>query len=100
MTLKKLVICEKPSVAKIITNELNCKIKKSDDINYYENEQYIVSNCLGHLLCLANPEAYSDDYKQWKNLPIYFRRISVCSNWLKNEKATKTTIIFSQDDKR
>lgn len=87
--MKKLVICEKPSVAKIIANELNCKIKKSDDINYYENEQYIVSNCLGHLLCLANPEAYSDDYKQWKNLPIFPEEYQYVPIGQKNERQQK-----------
>ena len=66
-----LVIAEKPSVAKSIADVLNVTEKKS---GYFQNDNYIVSWCIGHLLSLATPEYYGQQYadKSWKfdTLPI------------------------------
>ena len=45
--MKTLIIAEKPSVAADLARVLG-KIPKKDD--YYENEQYVVSSALGHLV--------------------------------------------------
>jgi len=76
----KLVIAEKPSVAKAYADALGAKIKKD---GYYESNQsnpngnsdgnlYIVSWCIGHLLGLAEPQAYDERYAKWRkeDLPI------------------------------
>ena len=66
---KILVLAEKPSVGRDIARVLNCKNEKN---GYIEGSKYIVSWALGHLVTLADPESYSDKYKNWKleELPI------------------------------
>ncbi len=65
----KLVIAEKPSVAMALASVLGAK-KKQD--GYLEGNGYMVSWCFGHLLELAEPEAYGERYAQWRyeDLPI------------------------------
>ena len=66
---KTLVIAEKPSVGRDIARVLKC----TKNINgALEGTQYIVTWGLGHLVSLADPEQYSDQYKEWKmeSLPI------------------------------
>lgn len=65
----KLVIAEKPSVAKTYADVLGAKSKRE---GYYEGNGYIVSWCIGHLLGLAEPSIYDEKYKKWRkeDLPI------------------------------
>ena len=49
---KTLVIAEKPSVALDIARALG-KFEKQGD--YFENEQYVVSSAIGHLVELCLP---------------------------------------------
>ena len=65
----KLVIAEKPSVAISIANVIGAKNKKD---GYYEGNGYKVSWCVGHLIQMANPDAYDEKYAKWKidDLPI------------------------------
>lgn len=66
---KSVVLAEKPSVARDIARVLNCH-KKGD--GYLENDTYIVTWALGHLVTLADPESYDSKYKTWKleDLPM------------------------------
>ena len=64
---KQLVIAEKPSVAQSIAKVLSVNNKKD---GYIENDNYIISWCVGHLVELAPPESYGEEYKNWDNLPI------------------------------
>ncbi len=70
--MHKLVICEKPMIAKAIAEALggNC-INKN---NCYEIMDYKIIWAFGHLLTLKDPEDYDDKYKSWNinDLPIYF----------------------------
>ena len=65
----KLVIAEKPSVAKSIAQVLGAKEKNN---GYIKGNGYIVSWCIGHLVGLANPDLYNEKYKKWNidDLPI------------------------------
>lgn len=65
----QLVIAEKPSVAQTIAKVLGATSRKD---GYVEGNGYIVSWCVGHLVGLANPETYGDQYKTWNfdTLPI------------------------------
>lgn len=65
----KLVIAEKPSVAKEIANVIGANSRKT---GYYEGNGYIVSNAVGHLLQLAEAHIYNEQYKKWtlEDLPI------------------------------
>ncbi|MFD1848670.1 DNA topoisomerase III [Oceanobacillus bengalensis] len=60
---KTVVLAEKPSVGRDIARVLNCNKKGN---GYLEGGKYIVTWALGHLVTLADPEAYDDKYKQWR----------------------------------
>ena len=64
-----MVLTEKPSVAKDIARVLGCKRSGNGCI---VGEKYIVTWALGHLVTLADPEAYDDKYKNWRmeDLPM------------------------------
>ena len=66
---KSLIIAEKPSVAADIARVLGNFTKHTD---YFENDQYIVSSAVGHLLELAIPEEYEVKRGKWSfaNLPV------------------------------
>ena len=60
--MKHLVIAEKPSVGRDIARVLHCKKKTN---TYIEGTDYIVTWALGHLVTLADPEQYDEQYKIW-----------------------------------
>ena len=64
-----LVIAEKPSVAISIAKIIGATKKKD---GYYEGNGYKVSWCVGHLIQMANPDAYDEKYAKWNisDLPI------------------------------
>ena len=64
-----LVIAEKPSVAISIAKVIGATKKKD---GYYEGNGYKVSWCVGHLIQMANPDAYDEKYAKWNisDLPI------------------------------
>ncbi len=64
-----LVITEKPSVAQNIAKVLGA-YKRHD--GYLSGNGWVVSWCVGHLVELAEPEAYDSTYKKWakEDLPI------------------------------
>ncbi len=65
----RLVIAEKPSVARDIAAVLGANQKRN---GYLEGNGYQVTWCIGHLVQLANPEEYGEEYRRWKldTLPI------------------------------
>ena len=74
--VKSLVIAEKPSVARDIANVLKC-LKKGN--GFLEGDKYIVTWALGHLVTLADPEAYDVKYKTWnlEDLPMLPERMKL-----------------------
>lgn len=66
---KTLVLAEKPSVGRELARVLKCG-RKSDGCLI--GDKYIVTWALGHLVTLADPEAYGDEYKTWslETLPM------------------------------
>ncbi len=66
---KTLIIAEKPSVAADIARVLGGFTKHTD---YFENDQYVLSSAIGHLLELAVPEQYEVKRGKWSfaNLPV------------------------------
>jgi DNA topoisomerase III len=72
MNLKKpktLILTEKPSVARDFAKALGVKSKKE---GYLENEHYIITWAVGHLVELFEPQDYDAKWKKWRleNLPI------------------------------
>ncbi len=70
---KTLVIAEKPSVAQDIVRALTAssgKFEKHDE--YFENEQYVVSSAVGHLVEIQAPEAFDVKRGKWSfaHLPV------------------------------
>ena len=65
----RLVIAEKPSVAKAIAPVVGAKGRKD---GYFEGNGYIVSWCYGHLVGLYLPNEYSDD---WSYKTVTFEMI-------------------------
>lgn len=68
--MSKLVLAEKPSVAQALSKVLGAT-RRGD--GYLEGNGYVVSWCVGHLVELAPPEAYGEQYKKWsrEELPIF-----------------------------
>ncbi|NJD04719.1 MAG: DNA topoisomerase III [Ruminiclostridium sp.] len=66
---KILVLAEKPSVGRDLAKVLNCSQNGNGCIM---GSKYIVTWALGHLVTLADPEAYGERYKTWSldNLPM------------------------------
>ncbi|MBO8128921.1 MAG: DNA topoisomerase III [Peptococcaceae bacterium] len=60
--MRTLIVCEKPSVARDISKVLGRFQSRN---GYLENDRYIVSWALGHLLELAEPEYYDPAFKKW-----------------------------------
>ena len=65
----KLVITEKPSVAKSIASALGVTSRAD---GYFEGGGWLISWCIGHLVGLADAAAYDARYKKWRyeDLPI------------------------------
>lgn len=66
--MKSLVIAEKPSVAKDIAKVLRAPAKG----DAFENDAYVISSAVGHLVSLCDPDDYDEKLKRWsrKTLPI------------------------------
>ena len=65
----KLVIAEKPSVAKSIASALGAASRAD---GFYEGNGLIVSWCVGHLVSPMDAASYDERYKKWRydDLPI------------------------------
>lgn len=65
----RLVIAEKPSVAKSIAEVLGADSRQD---GYFEGNNYLVSWCVGHLIELSQPESYGEQWKKWtyESLPV------------------------------
>lgn len=61
--MKKVIIAEKPSVAKNIADAY--KIKKRND-GYFEGEEYLITWAFGHLLQLYDAKDYDETMKSWR----------------------------------
>ena len=66
--MKQLVLAEKPSVGKELARVLGCTNRGK----YLENDEYVVTWALGHLVTLCPPDYYGAEYRHWtlRNLPI------------------------------
>ena len=65
----KLIIAEKPSVAKSIASALGAKSRAD---GFYEGNGLIVSWCVGHLVSPLDAAGYDESFKKWRydDLPI------------------------------
>lgn len=61
--MKKVIIAEKPSVARNIADAFNIKKRKD---GYFEGEQYLITWAFGHLLQLFDAKDYDENMKGWR----------------------------------
>lgn len=91
---KRLVLAEKPSVARDIARVLKCDKKGN---GYLEGKDYVVTWALGHLVTLADPESYDVKYKTWnlEDLPMLPEnlKLSVIKQSGKQYNAVKSQLI-------
>lgn len=73
------VVCEKPSVAMDVAKFLGAT-KRGD--GFFEGNGYRVTWCVGHLVGLANPDVYGEEYKKWNlaSLPIFPDKFKLALN--------------------
>ena len=62
--MKKLFIAEKPSVAQQFAQALKMTGLRRGD-GFLENDDYVVTWCVGHLVQLSYPDAYDEGLKRW-----------------------------------
>ena len=69
MTKHKLVITEKPSVARSIAAVIGATDRQD---GYLQGNGYLVSWCIGHLVSFADAALYDERFKKWRyeDLPI------------------------------
>ena len=60
---KSLIITEKPSVAQEFARILGVSGRND---GYIENDKYVITWCVGHLVEMVYPEAYDEKYKRWR----------------------------------
>ena len=67
--MSRLVIAEKPSVARELASVLGADTKKN---GYFVGGGYMVSWCVGHLVGMVEASFYDEKYKSWRkaDLPI------------------------------
>ena len=84
--MKKVIIAEKPSVAKNIADAL--KIKKRKD-GYFEGDEYLITWAFGHLLQLFDAKDYDENMIGWKMekfpfIPNNFKYKIKCDSYNRN----------------
>ena len=62
--MKKLLITEKPSVAMEFAKVL--KVGTNRKNGYIENEEWVITWCVGHLVTMSYPEKYDEKLKVWR----------------------------------
>lgn len=68
--MKKLFIAEKPSVAQQFAEALGVTAKRND--GFIEDNNYVVTWCVGHLVTMEYPDAYDASLKRWSLATIPF----------------------------
>ena len=63
ISMKDLFIAEKPSVAQQFADALGVTAKRRN--GYIEDDQHVITWCVGHLVTMSYPEKYDEKYKRW-----------------------------------
>jgi DNA topoisomerase-3 len=85
---KTLVIAEKPSVARDLASALPGSFKQAKDKTNLVGDDYVITWAVGHLVGLAEPDAYDPKLKKWRfaDLPIIPDEFKLVPN---DERAAK-----------
>lgn len=68
--MKKLIICEKPSLAKNVIDAISKRESFKRKDGYAESKSYIVSWCFGHLLELKDINDYEGKKLKWSEIKL------------------------------
>ncbi|MCR4629513.1 MAG: type IA DNA topoisomerase, partial [Clostridium sp.] len=67
---KSLFIAEKPSVAQQFAQVLQVSGRAGN--GYLENDRFVVTWCVGHLVTMSYPEVYDEKYRRWSLATLPF----------------------------
>src|SRR3954468_17220687 len=97
---KTLVIAEKPSVARDLAAALPGSFTQSKDKTHLVGEEYVISWAVGHLVGLAEPDAYDPKLKKWRfaDLPIIPDQFKLVPNDERAAKQLKAIHRLMKDD--
>lgn len=96
---RTLIIAEKPSVGRDIARVLPGPFKKGE--GFLEGPEHTITWAVGHLVQLAEPEEYGDNFKKWRmgDLPIVPSKFKLV---VRDERSKKqmavVTRLLKQDD--
>ena len=87
--MKTLVVAEKPSVARDLSDALPGTFQNED--THYEGDEYVVTFAVGHLVQLVDPEVYDEKLKKWRmaDLPIVPEEFKLAPRDAKAKKQLK-----------
>jgi DNA topoisomerase-3 len=90
---RTLVIAEKPSVGQDLARALPGPFKKGE--GFLEGPEHVITWAVGHLVQLAEPEAYDPKYKSWRmaDLPIVPERFKLV---VRDERSRKQMSVVSK----
>ncbi|MFL5948984.1 MAG: toprim domain-containing protein, partial [Gaiellaceae bacterium] len=91
--MKTLIIAEKPSVARDLTDALPGNFENHE--SYYESEDTVITFAVGHLVELTDPEDYDERFKKWRmaDLPIVPSRFKLV---VRDERSQKQMSVVRQ----
>jgi DNA topoisomerase III len=97
---KTLVIAEKPSVGRDLAGVLPGAFQQSKDKTHLVGDEYVVTWAVGHLVGLADPEAYDERLKKWRfaDLPIVPEKFKLVPNDDKAKKQLQAVHRLMKDD--
>src|SRR5687767_5444735 len=97
---KTLVIAEKPSVGRDLAGALADSFTSSKDKTYIEGDNYVITWAIGHLVGLAEPDAYDAKLKKWRyaDLPIVPKKFKLVPNDDKSKKQLAVIHRFLRSD--
>src|SRR6478672_11796518 len=90
---KTLLVAEKPSVGQDLARVLPGPFKKQE--GYLEGPDHVITWAVGHLVQLAEPEAYDSKFKSWRmaDLPIVPDRFKLV---VRDERSRKQMSVVSK----
>src|SRR5215207_5580702 len=97
---KTLVIAEKPSVARDLAAALPGSFKAGKEKTHLVGDDYVITWAVGHLVGLAEPDAYDPKLKKWRfaDLPIVPEEFKLVPNDERSAKQLRAIHKLMADD--
>jgi DNA topoisomerase-3 len=97
---KTLVVAEKPSVGRDIAAALPGAFKEAKDKSHIVGDEFVIAWAIGHLVGLADPDAYDEKLKKWRfnDLPILPPKFKLVPNDDKAKKQLNVVHKLMKDD--